>query len=183
MILEAVISKNNKLLRNCNCFSIYYSPPERWYTPLDQHWLKDNYNLQLLPPHFNQYNRTSICCISSSYFLHATPTTRYFYGFNSWRIRIPQPPHIFDVTVTIIFLPQDLRHNVWILAICNNHPITENQVKKDILALQHPTKPSDPIHFVIVKRNQVTPHHLFRNIGQRLIRWGLYHIKPLLLMR
>ena len=58
-------------------------------------------------------------------------------------------------------VPHDHRHNVWIIAIGNNHPITINQVKKDFQSYQHPNKYSSPIQMVIAKRDsRATPSKL-----------------------
>ena len=50
-------------------------------------------------------------------------------------------------------VPLELRHNVWIIAIANNNPISVNQVKTDIINLQHNDRKSDPILFVLAKRS------------------------------
>ena len=46
-----------------------------------------------------------------------------------------------------------MRHNIWILAIGNNNPITSAQAVIDLQALQLPDKESDPIKLVIAKRS------------------------------
>ena len=46
-----------------------------------------------------------------------------------------------------------MKHNIWILAIENNTPITAAQAIKDLQSLQHSDKQSDPIKMVIAKRS------------------------------
>ena len=49
-------------------------------------------------------------------------------------------------------VPQEYRHNVWILAIGNNNPMTEKQAKQDFRNLQLDDMTSPPIQIVIAKR-------------------------------
>ena len=55
------------------------------------------------------------------------------------------------------------RHNVWILAIGNNNPITPQQVQKDLKDHQIKDKDSPPITIIISKRDPTktptTLHH------------------------
>lgn len=62
--------------------------------------------------------------------------------------------------------PQDLRHIIWILAIRNNIPITEKQVKLDSTTLQHATAILDPVIFEITKQISGNTPSVFQKIGQ-----------------
>ena len=54
-----------------------------------------------------------------------------------------------------------MRHNIWLLAIGNNNPITAKQAIEDIQALQHDDKLLDPVTIVIAKRDsKATPTHI-----------------------
>ena len=75
-------------------------------------------------------------------------------------------PYIASSTHGSLFqqaVPHELRHNVWVLAIGNNNPITEQQVRKDFIAHQHPNRRSDPIQMVIAKRNSKPPPTLLQH--------------------
>ena len=60
-------------------------------------------------------------------------------------------------------VPVGFRHNVWILAIGNNSPITVQQVKDDITNLQHPDTISDPVTIIVAKRDSRAPPTLIQN--------------------
>ena len=49
-------------------------------------------------------------------------------------------------------VPQEYRHNVWILAIGHNNPMTEEQAKQDFRDLQLDNATSLPINIFIAKR-------------------------------
>ena len=46
-----------------------------------------------------------------------------------------------------------MKHNIWILAIENNNPITAAQAVQDLQDLQHSDKQSDHIKMVLAKRS------------------------------
>ena len=50
-------------------------------------------------------------------------------------------------------VPDNMKHNIWILAIENNNPITAAQAVQDLQDLQHSDKQSDPIKMVLAKRS------------------------------
>ena len=60
-------------------------------------------------------------------------------------------------------VPQEFRHNVWILAIGNNAPITAEQAKKDITSHQQPNAVSAPVNMVIAKRCSRPPPTTLQN--------------------
>ena len=58
-------------------------------------------------------------------------------------------------------IPQEYRHNVWILAIGNNNPMTEAQAKKYLRDYQLDDTTSSPIKFFIAKsRSTQTPTYI-----------------------
>ena len=75
-------------------------------------------------------------------------------------------PYIVTSTHGSIYysaVPQEYRHNVWILAIGNNSPITAGQAQKDITSCQVSNTASEPITFIVAKRDSRPPPTTLQN--------------------